>query len=465
MQMDPAILEFFDSITGSGAVNLAIVVPKYEEMRALARQFVVALMELGEGPLVKARPAVAAEIVRQAAGFHREFDEQLCAPAEVPRAMFREGEGTKQYRVQYGELYRASKQAPVLAVLLGMVSALTPLRSQCEGTTEQRSLKSLLRVLRAETPGGSPPEMRVLALGACEDAPAEEVCLVALQAECPGVAEQVWPTLRHIFGLGLELFAVLERPDFDSETISQAVSSSLASCRSSLHGCESGFRLIENSTSLFKRNASIYQRQIEASGNPLDLLQCFCSDLNAFAESQLRSTGTEAERRQARRTKIDLSRIMQHVGRTTNKMSSVAGNTAGGRLLKVLGKQIESTQASLSEEICRDEAPQSADAVRRMTDRIREQQAECEAAAEKHAAEILSRRSASQLLLSGRPVADSSGAPVDPLAQASGGSPWNLRDALAFMGEPADASGGRRKKKKKKKAAAEGAAAFESPGG
>lgn len=457
LEMDPAIIEFFDSLTGSGAVNLSVVTTKYEAMRRIARRYIGALADVGAcGRFAAARRLAAAECTALAEQFHREFNDQLCAPETVPVKMYDNTEATKEYRTKYGELYRRSKQAPVLAALLTMTGNMLKLRGACE-QGEPARLAEVLGQLAAEDDDNQPPELRVFAVGALEEASSAEVCLTALAGEDPEAAEAVWPIVQKLLALGLEFFSVLEQPDFDSDTIANAVTSALEGCSKTLPRCEAGFRLIRNSTGLFKQNASRYQREIEASGNPFDLFRYYCEDVSKYATEQLDAGKTDHERRRAIKTKADLCRIMSHVGQTTQKMQSAAGpTTAGGRLLRVLGRQIEQTQKSLVDEMLATEKPKGPSAVQKMADKIRKQQAEDAAAAEQAAAAMLAARGDAVLLLDGPPVTGRDGAAADPAKTRGGasGEAWNLNAALAYInGQP------EKKHKKKKKTSAKAEAA------
>lgn len=446
MAMDPAIVEFFDSLTGSGAVNLNVVAAKYGSLRQIARDFIKALLNIADCPEFQAvRPAAAAECGALAKHYHRDFDNQLCAPVDVPIGMYDNNEATKEYRTKYGELYRRSKQAPVLATLLAMTGNMIALRTACE-MADQQPLRVILDDMCLRYGDRDVPELLVFAVGQLENADAAETGLTLLAAENYEVAEKVWPLVRGLFLKGLELFSVLEQPDFDSDTIAQAVTSALEGCVKTLPRCEAGFALIKNSTDLFKKNASKYQCEIERSGNPYDLFRFYCEDINDYATKQLAAGGTEAEQKRARRTKIDLGRIMSHVGRTTQKMQAVAGpGSAGHRLLNVLSKQIEQTQKSFEDEILQETRASGPDAVRHMTERLRRQRAEDEAAAEQAAAEMLAQRSDAVLLLTGPPVLSADGANASP---PSTDETWNMRAALRFLGEPTEKKKRHRKKKK-----------------
>jgi hypothetical protein len=444
MAMDPAIIDFFDSLTGSGAVNLSVVVPKYEAMRRIAKKYIKYLMDLGSSPeLAEARPAAAAECAALAEKFHREFDDQMCAPVSVPIGMYDNTDATKEYRTKFGELYRRSKQAEVLATLLAMTSSMTAVRAECEGA---RNL-AFREVMEKACAGNIHliPELAVFAVGRLETAPCSETSLTALWADFPETAEKVWPTLRALFLEGLELFSVLQQPDFDSDTIAHAVTSALEECIKTLPKCEAGFALIRNSTDLFKKNASKYQCSIERSGNPYELFRLYCEDINAFAESQLKAGKTDRERKRARQTKMDLGRIMSHIGRTTQKMQAAAGpGTAGHRLLNVLSKQIERTRESFEGEMLHETRAEGESAVQKMVDRLRAQQAEDEEAAERAAAQMLAQRADAVLLLTGPPVAGADGASAAPATNET----WNMKAALEALGEPIEKKKRQRKKKK-----------------
>jgi hypothetical protein len=443
MGLDPSILEFFDSVTGSGAVNMNIVYPKAQDLRHSGTEFLGLLAKLGDSAEMKRiRPAAAAELTALAGKFEREFDGNFCTPVDIDIGMFASTPNTKDFRAEFGALYRKMKDCEILSTALLMTSEMVPLRHAVE-----KDPKVKLEAAIAQMPADV-GDMCPFAVGSMQMVKNEATSLLSMHQHDAAAAEKVWRTLRKVLLLGLQLYTTLEQPDFDSDAIAEAVASSLGRCSSALHGCDAGFALIKNSTGLFKDNASKYQRDIERTGNPMTLFSSYCGDLEAYAQGEMNNGS-----KRARKTKIDLMRIMNYITRTTAKMQGAMGSSPGGRLLNVISKQVskasDKLEADIANEVAADEGHDDASAdesVRRFRDTIRQAKAKDEAKMTEQAAKIIASREDAVILVGG----SASGATPPPNA------PWNIDDALAFIDGPgpnpqAAADKARRKREKRER--------------
>lgn len=444
MELDPSILEFFDSITGSGAVNLHIVYPKAQDLRHSGTEFLQLLLRLVECPaLQRARPAVAEELKALVTRFNDEFDANFCTPADVSSAMFDNTPATKDFRVDYGVLYRKTKECEIISTLLLMTSEMVQLRKEFE-RAPKTSLAKLVAAARAN-PESDFADMFPFAVGKLDHVKNEVTSLVTLCDRDPADAEEIWKILRRVLSLGLRAYGVLEKPDFDSDAIAEAVSSSLSNCAKSVRGADAGFALIRNSTDLFKKNSSRYQREIEATNNPMTLFSSYCRDLEEHAQQEMKSGD-----KRARKTKMDMMRIMSYITTTTQKMQSCMGaQTAGARLLGAISKHIgeagDKMRAEVESEISAEAGAASEQAVRDFRDKIRGQSEEDAKKTTEEAAKMMASRPDAVVLVGG------SAGNSDPPASR----PWNLEEALAYIegtGPPPGTDAEKAERKREKRA-------------
>jgi hypothetical protein len=446
--LSPDILDFVDSITGSGAVNLPVVYPKIRELRAIAADFLRELGSLGEALRAASYPEQAAGVEALACAHLESFDEQFCTPALTAAELLSHD---KDFRAAYGEQYRLAKNCAILTHLLTMTGAMQ---------------WAAPRILPAD--GGAPPAPATLAAAwawaqaenpdrvrGVQLLPPEAVRGLDLAqlvaAAGAGACEPLWAPLCACFRLGDRAFNILEQPDFDPDALCGAVTESLTSLRQQVRRAGAGFALIENGASLFKSNASKYQRRVEATNNPLEIFTGYLEDLQAAAESS------------DQRTRIALLRIIRHIQTMTNRVSASGVDTAGTRLMKTISKSVGAAAAEFGGDVDDGASPGSGDGgaaphddITSAREELRRTREADRAAATAAADEMLAAAAAAASPGSG----DGGEAVLLPQTAAGGADaasrdlPQNIDELTSWIeGGAAAAAPPKKKKKKKKKSA------------
>lgn len=317
--VSPELLEFFDDITGSGAVTLSVVLPKATELRDTGLAFVGELSALAAALRDIGLDGPGAGVCGLAEELLAKFDEHFCAPVDLTDDEIHKAD--KAFRVEYGELYRRMKHCRIVTLLLQMSQALSWVPADAGGG------------------GAGPPALAPLWDAADPDRVRSVVVLRAADIGCDldfarihatGDSGPVWPVLFRIYELGDVLYNTLNKPDFDPDRLCRAVQGSITSFRKQLHGAEAGFRMIEQSTAMFRENAGKYQERIEATGNPMEIYTCYFQDLQTKADNM------------DKRTKMAFLRIVRHVQTMSAHATRAAPHSKGSRLLSSLTKSVDS---------------------------------------------------------------------------------------------------------------------------
>lgn len=348
--MPSSLIEFFDDITGSGAANLNIAVPKMREMRAAALRYIIALADCGEILADMDLDNLAEEFTRLADKYNEEFDEQLSAPHELSLEFIQSAD--KEYRIEYGELYRSSKRCEIVCSMLHTANALSWVQTSTE----------------------SEPPLDVSWASADEDQvrsvmllPSSPVDFAQIRIQYPSACEKIWPKVYQMYLAADDIFNTLNKPDFDPDVLCKAVNESIFRYEKELRGCSRGFKLVRDSTELFKKNAGRYQERMEASGNPMELYSCYFEDLQATADSM------------DKRTKIQFMRIVRHIRQMSAQSAALGIDPKGSRMLRMINKGMETTSKAVEEEMQRE----SSDEYKEMMEELRKTRSEDEARASK----------------------------------------------------------------------------------
>lgn len=363
------MLEFLDTVTSTGAVNLNIVHPKYLDLRSLGTRTVELFMSLADHHWAAPWAASAREVYRLGVRLSKEYAKNFTAPVDPPVKHYETTAETKEYRLAYGQLYRKSKRCEILTKLLQLTSDLTPL-------AEGRELKHA-RLAAYAAPGASNTSLAdVRPLQFVGDT---ETTLADVFSAGGADAARAWEFFREAHALGIELYDLMKQPDFDVDFISDAIRTSLARFRAKpeLRGCRLGFGVIESGGDLFRKNAMKYQEEVERTDNPLDMFQLYLQDLNAHVEEVLKDPA------KGRRAKLDLMRITRVVTATSRALLAQNAQGPGARLLSAVSNRLKESEKSIEEEFFEEKKSEAGEeAARRYIRDLREQLEKCEQAAD-----------------------------------------------------------------------------------
>lgn len=354
--LTPELVEFFDDITGTGAANLKIVVPKMREIRDCALRYVVAMANCGDILADEDLDDIAEHFTKTATRFNEDFDSQLCAPHDLTAEQIDSAD--KEFRIEYGQLYKDSKRCEIVGSMLHTATELSWIPS---GDTAPSF----------DLAWGVADEDRVRSVEFLKGSPVD---LARMRVEHPEACQKIWPEVFEMFVASDEIFCTLNKPDFDPDVLVKAVNESIFRFEKDLRGCELGFGLIRNSTELFKKNAAKYQERMEASGNPMELYSCYFEDVQESANAM------------NRKTKMQFMRIVRHIKIMSAKSTAMGMmDPKGARIMKMINKGVAATSEAVEEEMQREDEK----GYREMMEELRKTKEEDEIRAESAAAEVV----------------------------------------------------------------------------
>lgn len=324
--MTPELVEFFDDITGSGAANLNIAVPKMREMRESALRYIMAMANCGDILADEDLDDIGEYFTKTATKFNDEFDSQLCAPHDLSADQISDAD--KEFRIEYGQLYKDSKRCEIVSAMLHTASELSWIPGGDTAPT-------------FDVAWGCADDDRVRSVEFLKGSPVD---LARLRVEHPEACAKIWPDVFKMFVASDEIFNTLNKPDFDPDVLVKAVNESIFRFEKDLRGCELGFNLVRKSSELFKKNAAKYQERMEASGNPMELYSCYFEDVQASANAM------------DRKTKMQFMRIVRHIKIMSAKSTAMGLDPKGARIMKMINSGVAATSAAVEEEMQREDS-------------------------------------------------------------------------------------------------------------